>query len=988
MKYIDTKLNKITASFLFQTGIVALFFLLNTHVVQAQVGEAQWVDSVYRSLSMEQRVGQLLNVRANQAGKPYDEQIDTYVRLYNIGGVTFFKGDARTQLIQTNRWQQMAQTPLMVAMDAEWGLGMRINNTISYPLQMTLGAVQDNSLIARMGAQIAEQCKRMGIHINFAPVVDVNNNPQNPVIGMRSFGENPHDVGIKSAAYALALQQNGVIPSVKHFPGHGNTQTDSHYTLPVVDEPLKELKEGALVPFQQLIDTGIEGFMVAHLYMSALAESHNLSSSLSYNIVTDLLQKQMGFTGLVITDALDMKGATAHAEQQNVSLTALMAGNDILLIPENIPAAVAAIRDAALRDSLVKKRVEESCRKILKYKYRAGLHQYRPVFPENLMEDLHKTEYKVLVQQLFDQAITLLDNEQAVLPLIPANLVDKKVATLAIGLSETGTFQRSLSAFGLDATHFVLPDKLGEQQKNTLLTNLESFDLVIVSVQNTNILAAHKYGIEADHIAFYNKLNAKKDVVLTLFASPYALDYFETSKQTQAVVLAYQDKVEAQQAAAKAIMGKLKFGGKLPVNVNKKFKLGQGIISEIQVIAPNLMQGFIDNKYTRSIDSIALDGISRKAYPGCQIVALHKGAIIYKKNFGYLTYENIEPVQDITLYDLASLTKMLATVPAVMKLYEDSLLSLNDSLGRFFPYLSKTDKCGIRIEEILTHQSGFDGWIPYYLETISPNGPMLSVYKDVSDTEFPFRVANHLYMNKYYKNRIFQQIAESKLKKKEYRYSDIGYYFMPQIVELISNQPFERYLSTNFYEPMGLTHTLFQPLNRFAVDSIAPTELDMTFRQQLLRGDVHDQGAAMLGGISGHAGLFSTAMETAYLMQLFLEGGTFNGNQYLKSETVKCFATARYKEDDNRRGIGFDMPPVDPDYKYRTPGKSASDASFGHTGFTGTFAWADPEHELVVVFLSNRVHPDSANPLLMRLNIRTNIHELFYKAIENREQGT
>ncbi|MBZ0242294.1 MAG: serine hydrolase [Bacteroidales bacterium] len=981
------KIYKKPVSILLQTGIVALFVFINTTVIQAQPGETQWVDSVYRSLSLEQRVGQLLNVRANQAGKPYDDQIDNYVRQYNIGGVTFFKGDARSQLIQTNRWQQMAQTPLMVGMDAEWGLGMRINNTISYPLQMTLGAVQDNRLIAKMGVQIAEQCKRMGIHINFAPVVDINSNPQNPVIGMRSFGEDPREVGLKSAAYGLALQQNGIIPSVKHFPGHGNTQTDSHYTLPVVDEPLPKLKKGALIPFQQLIDTGIESVMVAHLYMSSLAERQNLSSSLSYNVVTDLLQKQMGFSGLVITDALDMEGATAHAEDQNVSLMALMAGNDILLLPDNVPAAVAAIRDAAIRDSLVNKRVEESCRKILKYKYRAGLHQYRPVFAENLMEDLHKTEYKILVQQLFDQAITLLDNEQAVIPLIAANLSDKKVATLAIGLSETGTFQRGLNAYGLDATHFVLPDNLGEQQKIALLTSLESYDLVIVSVQNTNILAARKYGIKADHIDFYKKLSAKKDVILTLFASPYALDFFDKSKNTKAVVVAYQDKVEAQQSAAKAIMGKLSFGGKLPVNVNSNYELGQGILLEPYVSQSKLIQGFIDNKYTRKIDSIALDGIRRKAYPGCQIVALHKGALIYKKNFGFLTYDNLEPVEDNTLYDLASLTKILATTTAVMKLCEDSLLSLDDSLGKFFPYLTKTNKSSIRLEEILTHQSGFDGWIPYYLETISPNGPMLSVYKDVPDTEFPFRVANNLYMNKYYKNRIFQQIADSKLKKKEYRYSDIGFYFMPQIVELITNQPFEYYLSTNFYEPMGLTHTLFQPLNRFPPDSIAPTELDMTFRQQLLRGDVHDQGAAMLGGISGHAGLFSTALETAFLMQLFMDGGVFNEHQYLKPETVKYFTTASYKNKDNRRGNGFDMPPVNPKYKYRTPGESASDASFGHTGFTGTFAWADPEHELVVVFLSNRVHPDSSNPLLMRLNIRTNIHELFYKAIENREQG-
>lgn len=988
MYHTHSKIHKRAACLLSQTGLMVLLFLLSTGYTHAQPGETQWVDSVFRSLTPEQRVGQLINVRANQSGKPYDEHIDTYIRLYNIGGVTFFKGDAESQLIQTNRWQQMAQTPLMVAIDAEWGLGMRVNNTVSYPLQMTLGAIEDNMLIAKMGVQIAEQCRRMGIHMNFAPVVDVNNNPKNPVIGMRSFGEDPADVALKSAAYALALQQNGIIPSIKHFPGHGNTQTDSHYTLPLVGESLEELKEVALLPFQRLIDTGVESVMVGHLYMSALAESSNLSSSLSYNIITNLLQKEMGFSGLIVTDALDMKGATAHAEHQNVLLAALMAGNDILLLPENIPAAVAAIRDAALSDSLVRQRVEESCLKILRYKYKAGLNQYRPTFTENLMTDLHKTEYKTLVQELFNNSVTLLTNEDSIIPLVAANLSDKKIATLAIGISQIGIFQRSLTDLGLEATHFVLPKNRSEAQKNNLFAELKSYDLVLVSVQNTNILAARKFGIEEDHIAFYNKLAAQNDVVLTLFASPYALDFFENQKQTKALILAYQDKAEAHLAAAQAIMGKLRLGGKLPVNINTNFKLGQGLSPEFRIPERKLIQGFIDNKYTRKIDSIALDGINQKAYPGCQIVAIHKGLLIYKKNFGYLTYDNIQPVEDNTIYDLASLTKILATTPAVMKLREDGLLSLDDELGKFFPYLEKTDKNNIRIEEILTHQSGFDGWIPFYLETISPNGPLLSIYQDSSDTEFPFRVAERLYINKYYINRIFQKIAESKLKKKEYRYSDIGYYFIPQIVELLTNQPFERYLEMNFYEPLGLTHTLFHPLNRFPADSIAPTERDMTFRQQLLRGDVHDQGAAMMGGISGHAGLFSNALETAFMMQLFLDGGEFNEQQFLQPETVKYFATARYKKKDNRRGIGFDMPPVDPNNKHRTPGKSASDNSFGHTGFTGTFAWADPDQELVVVFLSNRVHPDSANPTLMKLDIRTKIHELFYKAIENKEHGS
>ncbi|MDA3942460.1 MAG: serine hydrolase [Bacteroidetes bacterium] len=989
MKYLLDQHVKHSIIFLFRTALVLVSLLsLTLSSVRAQPTTDQWVDSVYRSLSLEQQIGQLIMVRANQSGKPYDEQIETYVSVYNIGGVTFFKGDARAQLIQTNRWQQLAQTPLLISIDGEWGLGMRLNNTISYPLQMTLGAVENDALIANMGVQIAEQCRRMGIHMNFAPVVDVNNNPKNPVIGMRSFGEDPDAVARKSSAYALALQNNGIISTTKHFPGHGNTQSDSHYTLPLVDESLEALQEVPLVPFQQLIDTGIEGVMVAHLYLSALAESHNLSSSLSYNIVTKLLKEQMGFDGLVVTDALDMKGATAHTSSENVALMALMAGNDILLLPENVPAAVAAIRDAAQQDSLVKRRIEESCRKILKYKYKAGLHQYRPVFPEKLMADLHQKEYQILVQELFENAITLLENKAEMIPLTPSKLEGKKLATLAIGLNEPGIFQRSLQDLGLDASHFVLPKNFSDTQKEALLEQLKPFDLVVVSVQNTHIMAGSKFGIEDDHITFFNKLSARNEVVFTLFASPYALDFFDFNSSCRAVVMAYQDKPEAQLAAAKALMGKQKISGKLPVSVGKRFELGQGIQLETFVAEKRLDSGLIENTYTYKIDSIARDGIQRKAYPGCQIVALHKGKLVYQKNFGYLTYDSVQAVEDHTLYDLASLTKVLSSTLAVMKLYEDSLLKLKDNLGKYFPFLLKTDKKDITLMEILTHQSGFDGWIPYYLETVSPNGPLLAYYSDVSDTEFPFRVADHLYMNRSYRNRIFRQISEKPLKKKEYRYSDLGYYFIPEIVEAITNEPFDKYLEEVFYRPMGLTHTLFRPLNKFSKDSIAPTELDLAFRQQLLRGDVHDQGAAMLGGISGHAGLFSNALETALLMQLFLQQGAFNSQQFLNAETVAYFTTAHFKERDNRRGIGFDMPPVDPNFKYRTPGISASMDSFGHTGFTGTFAWADPQNELIVVFLSNRIYPDSANPLLMRLNIRTKIHELFYKAVETTKQDS
>ncbi|MDD4374500.1 MAG: glycoside hydrolase family 3 N-terminal domain-containing protein [Bacteroidales bacterium] len=958
-------------------------WLMSAFSLQAQtsVNADRWVDSVFRSLSLEQRIGQLIMPRANHPEQGYYPEIESYIRQYNLGGVTFFKGDPETQLIQTNRWQQLAQTPMLISIDGEWGLGMRLSNTISYPLQMTLGAVQDEQLIREMGRQIAEQCKRMGIHMNFAPVVDVNNNPKNPVIGMRSFGEDAEAVSRKALAYGMAMQKAGILTTAKHFPGHGNTQTDSHYALPLVEESLPELRKLPLIPFQQLIDSGLHGMMVAHLYLPELAEKENLSSSLSYRIVTDLLKNEMGFNGLVVTDALDMKGATQYAGDENPSLQALKAGNDILLLPENVPAAIAAIREAAQTDSIVLKRVEESCRKVLLYKYMSGLNEYRPVFVEGLNQDLHKEEYRQLVQKLYDEAITLLENQEDILPLTAEKMQAKKYASLVIGESEQSVFQRALSNNGLKADHFQLPNNADQKFRNQLLEKLTTYDLVLVAVQNTNILASKKFGIADESITFFDKLIKNTAVSFSLFASPYALDYFDFNENVKAVMVGYQDKPEAMISMAGIIMGKIAAHGKLPVTASRKYSLGEGIIMDVFRASFERPAGMTENYYTLKIDSIAQEGVKKKAYPGCQIVALHKGQVFYDKNFGSLASNGVQKVEAHNLYDLASLTKLFASTLAVMKLYEDSLLSLDDTLGMYFPYLRHTDKSGISLKEILAHQSGLDGWIPYYKETISANGPLPEFYATEGNEDFPNRVAEKMYIERIYKYKIFQQIADSPLKEKKYRYSDLGFYFIPQLVEMLTNIPFDLYLEQNFYEPMGLTHTLFRPLRRFPADSIAPTENDLMFRQQTLRGDVHDQGAAMLGGIAGHAGLFSNAQESALIMQMLLNGGRLNGLQLLKPETIALFNTVHFRENENRRGLGFDKPPIEVNPRFRNPAEPASPESFGHTGFTGTFVWADPVNELVVVFLSNRVHPDASNPLLMRMNIRTNIHELFYKAI-------
>ena len=946
----------------------------------AQDAETRWVDSVYNSLTLEQRVAQLICMRANQPDKPYYEDVAKYIKKYNIGGVCFFRADAESQVKQTNAWQAMAQTPLMVSIDAEWGLAMRVKKTVAYPYQMTLGAITDDLLLYEMGQQIADQCHRMGIHVNFAPVVDVNSNAANPVIGMRSFGENPEKVGEKGAAYAIGMQSKGLITSMKHFPGHGNTATDSHHTLPTVNRSLEEVHDIELAPFRHLIAQGVNGAMIGHLYFPAIEEVTNTSSSLSYGVVTELLKNDMGFEGLIFTDGLDMKGVSEKVKSDDVPYAAFLAGNDVLILPSNVPYAIKSIKTAAEKDSKVAARVEESCKKILRYKYRVGLNHYRPVAVTNLMADLKKSNYMDLREQLFEEAITMLRNENQVIPLNK----DKKIAVVTIGNTKNDV-NDGLIAHGYSTTSFVTSKEGIATKSAEWLPKLEAYDLVVVNIEKTTMFANKNYGITDETVKFFNHLVAQNDVILNLFACPYALDMFRINNSVKGVVVGYQDEVPAVNAVVKVLAGEMGARGVLPVSVSK-FKCGDGIVTKVEQeiqdekvgkVVPNETLG---ENYVRRLDSVALAGIKKNAYPGCQIVAMKDGKVVYDRCFGNFTYGGGHRVQPNDLYDIASCTKIFASTLAIMKLYDDGMIDLNKTLADFFPYLKGNAHGKIKLIDMMTHQAGLKAWIPFYKVTVDENGPMPEFYSDELDENHNVRVAENLYLVNGYEDRIFDSVSKTPLGKKRYLYSDMGFYYIPKIVKRLTNKNLEDYLNEKFYYPMNLSHICYQPLSHFTREQIAPTENDTVFRKQLIWGDVHDQAAAMFGGISGHAGLFSNARDLAAIMQMFLDGGTYQGVRYLKPETVRYFTKAPFATtNDNRRGIGFDKLPLNKKGTC-TASKSGSMEGYGHTGFTGTFVWADPANKMIIVFLSNRVYPDAEPNRLVSTGVRTVLHDILYEA--------
>ena len=951
----------------------------DTSVIQLTPAE-KWADSVLSTLSPEEMIGQLMVVRANNPNQEYFSLIDQYITKYNIGGVTFFGGHPTLQVIQTNKWQSMAKTPLFISIDGEWGPAMRLDSIMAFPYQMTLGALNNDSLIYRMGLEVARQCKRLGIQINFAPVVDINSNPDNPVIHMRSFGENKQDVARKGIMYMKGMQDGGLIVTAKHFPGHGDTGSDSHYTLPLVSHSKARLDSVELYPFRKLIGAGLDGVMIAHLNVPAIEKSGTTASTLSEAVVTGLLRNELGFNGLIVTDALDMKGVTANNSPGQIELEALKAGNDILLLSANVPEGIRRIKQAIDTKEISVDIVREKCRKILIYKYKAGLNVKKTIKTKSLIEDLNTPGTELLARQLFENCVTIVKNDRNLLPLQALDTL--RIASVSAGYGKSTLFQERI-AFYAPVDHFYLQKNPSEEEISSLLKNLQSYNLVIFSVQNTSIWGGSPYGIANNTVKVLSDLGKSKKVVLDLFASPYALRLFEKLPQPDAIVMSYQDHDLMQDLSAQAIFGGIPVTGKMPVTAGKLYPAGKQFVTEATRLKYTIPEeAGIERKYLEIIDSLVFDGIKKKAFPGCEVWAAKDGKVFLMKSYGCHNYENTTPVRNTDVYDLASLTKAAGSTLAVMKLKDDKKIDIDQQLQFYLPYLKGTTKGTVNIREMMAHQAKLTPWIPFYLYTLKDKKPDTNLYRNSISEDFPVRVAENLYLKKNYNFVIFDSIVSSPmLKTSGYKYSDLGFYFIPEIVKNLVNKPFDEYLISAFYKPMGLSTIGFNPRHRISLDRIPPTEKDTVFRKQLVHGDVHDQGAAMLGGISGHAGLFSDANDLGIIGQMLLNGGTYGGMNYLDPKTIREFTEWQFPLNDNRRGIGFDKPL--PEYSSEGPCcKSASKESYGHLGFTGTYIWIDPESKLTYIFLSNRVYPNAENNKLASMNLRPKIHQCIYDAIK------
>ena len=934
-----------------------------------------WVDSTFNSLSLKEKIGQLYMVQVfsnqDQATK---KTILNQITTHHIGGVIYSNGGPVRQAQLNNELQAASKIPLLVGMDAEWGLSMRLDSTYAFPWNMTLGAIKNLDLIRQTGKHIGEHCKRIGVNFNFAPVVDINTNPENPIIGNRSFGEDKEEVTKRAIAFMEGMQSAGVLATAKHFPGHGDTASDSHKTLPTINFSAKRIDSLELYPYKKLFSKGLSSVMVAHLSVPNLDSRPDYPSSLSYPIVTELLKEKLGFKGLIFTDALSMKGVSNFSDPGEIDLQAFLAGNDVMLMSNEVSQGIEALYAAVESGVISEKRLEHSVKKILSAKYKVGLHQFEPIKTTNLVADLNRQKDDVLYQQLMENAITVVQNHNDLLPL--KNLELRKIAYVSMGNADTTPFLTTLNKY--TKVDPVRADNLDE-----LISELKQYNTVIVGLHTSNANPWKSYQFTDKELVWLYEIARTNTVILNVFSKPYALNDLKSIANFESILMAYQNSPMAQQTAAQIIFGALPAKGKLPVSCGSNFNMGDGLaINSLHRLTYGLPESVgIDSKRLHKIDSVASYAISEHMTPGIQLLVARKGKVIYENYFGYHTYKKINKVKFNDLYDVASLTKILATLPLLMELVDSGVIKLKSTLGELLPSYKNSNKKGITIQEMLSHFAQLKPWIPFYISTLDTvtQKPNPKFYRNKPSKKFSIKVNERLYMRTDFKDSIQDRIIDSELlEEKKYRYSDLPYYILKSILEKHYDLPLDALVQQHFYKSLGANYTTYKPLEKFNKNQLVPTENDDYYRYNIVHGYVHDMGAAMQGGVGGHAGLFSNANDVAKLMQMYLQNGTYGDRRYFSSNTFEAFNTCHYCDQDNRRGVGFDKPQLEEEGP--TCG-CVSMTSFGHSGFTGAYAWADPEEEIVYVFLANRTFPDSKSNRLLKENIRTDIQRLIYESI-------
>ncbi len=976
---------KIKSLLIILLGLSAISSLHPKPVTNGQdTTEEEWVERIFNAMNEDERIAQLMMIRAHSnLGPEHIRKVESLIKKYQVGGLCFFQGTPEKELELTNRYQALTKhVPLMISMDAEWGIGMRFKEaTINFPRALMLGAIQDNRLLYDMGKEVARQCKLMGIHVNFAPVVDVNNNSENPVINTRSFGEDRYNVAVKGYMYMRGMQDHGVLACAKHFPGHGDTNVDSHYDLPVISHDLSRLDSIEMFPFRILAQHGIKSMMVGHLQVPSIDNTPNRPTSLSPTTVTDILRTKIGFDGLVFTDGLGMRGVAKHYKPGEVEAMALVAGNDILLLPQDVPAALKTIKQFIKEGKLDIEQINQKVKKVLRAKYKLGLTKFESLKADDIRAKINRPAAKVLKRELIKNALTLVRNKETLIPF--KNLDQTQMASLSIGAVKRTKFQRTLGLYDKFDHHNIGKEISGTKSKQ-LIAKLKKYDVVVIGLHDMSQFASKGFGLTSSTKKLIESLSKQTKVVLTVFGNPYALKYFDSIDW---VLEAYNEDEDTEDLAAQALFGAFGLSGRLPVTASAKSRFNTGV---------NTIQSFrlgytipeevgMDSKVLAKIDALAEEAIENKATPGCVVLIAKDGQVVFNKAYGHHTYRKLQKTAVSDIFDLASVTKIAASTISVMKLFDEKQLSVSQPIEKHLPPVRGTNKVGIRLQDMMAHRARLAAWIPFYQQTVTKSKrnpkPLNKFYAKKPTETFSIPVTEKLFMRYDFVSEIKDQIYKSELRSNPgYKYSDLAFYMLSDMIHFKTGKAIDRYAQEKFYNKLGLSTMGYKPWIRHPLTRIVPTEEDRYFRRQRVHGYVHDMGAAMLGGVSGHAGLFSNANDLAIVMQMILNGGYYGGDRFLSESTINTF-TSRHPEC-TRRGLGFDMKELDAS-RSQNVCQEASASTFGHLGFTGVCTWVDPEYNLIYVFLSNRTYPSMHNYKLSKDDYRPRIQSIIYEAIQD-----
>jgi beta-glucosidase-like glycosyl hydrolase/CubicO group peptidase (beta-lactamase class C family) len=941
--------------------------------------QALWADSVLATMTLEQKIGQLFMIAAfsNRNENDY-RRLEEQIRKYHIGGVIFFQGNPLKQAELTNRYQSAATIPLLIGIDGEWGLGMRLDDAFSFPKAITLGATVDANLIEKMGFEIGKQCKRLGVHINFAPDADINSNPKNPVINYRSFGESVSNVTNLSLAYARGMRKANVMGSAKHFPGHGDTGEDSHYALPVLNHTRKHIDEVETMPFKAMIEDSIASVMIGHLHVPQLDNSPNTPASVSEKIIKEYLQRDMNFNGLVVTDALNMRGLLKYFPTGAAEVKAFQAGNDLLLQTGNLDVAYGALHQKILDSTLSVNDLDHKVKKVLMSKYWVGLNKYKPIDFSNLLLDLNNQQSKDLTQKIFDKAATVVKDDEGLIPL--ANSQNVSYASLSIAGKADNVFQKTMSYYS-NITNYDIPFKPSKSSDWTwVVEQAAQKDLVIVGVHEMHNLDSRNFGVVPETIKIIRELQKQTKVVVCVFGNPYSLKLFD---EFETVICGFEDEAEAHIAVANIIFGVNGASGKIPVNtlaadgkvnfgIDTKSlgRIGLGIASEVGMDQSKLSQ----------IRFLANNAIENQEFPGCQVLLARKGKVVFFESFGNQRYGANEPVDGQTIFDLASLTKVTATLQAIMMLFDQKKLDINQKASFYLPELQNSNKKDITVKDLLLHQAGLKAFVPFYdntIEVVGERNPKFFARENLGNSYL--KVSDSLFVKPMIKDSVFNWIIKSSLVSSsnapKYLYSDLGLILLQRVVEKVSGQPLDAYVDSKIFRPLGMYNTGFNISDKKSAQNIAPTEITNDYRKTPIKGSVHDPNAALLGGVAGHAGLFSNAWDLVKLLQMNLNKGFYEDNHFFSPQTIDLFI--KKQSTISHRGLGWNKPSTDDG----SVSQYASPSTYGHTGFTGTAVWVDPEKELIYIFLSNRVYPSAENNKIIKNKTRKRIHDLVYESM-------